>query len=146
MYSVSDRWLVAIVLTILGTMAQPVDAQAAQRSSVGVTAATPRADLTPSDTASSAHSSRYLVRSLGVANAEQHPGALGRAGAGAILGALVGVVATSLVVANCERHDDSHGDGPGCGIGYVVVGVPAVVVGSTIGAVVGWTWPARRAR
>ncbi len=146
MHEVSGRWFAAIALMSIGTIGARVDAQVARSSSVAVTAAALRGDITPSDTTSSAHLSTYSLPTVAVAGAEQHPGALGRAGAGALLGVLVGAVATSLVVANCERHDSSHGDGPGCGLGYVIVGVPAGVAGSAIGAVVGWTWPARRAR
>ena len=59
---------------------------------------------------------------------------------GAMVGTVVAVSATALWVQHCERTSH-HSEGPPCAIAFVYPGVPLIVGGAMMGALVGSRWP-----
>lgn len=54
---------------------------------------------------------------------------------GVIVGALAGAVATGIVVNHC-KYTAQSADGPPCEVGYLIVGIPAIVGGGAIGGLI----------
>ena len=99
------------------------------------------ADTSPARPSSSAVvvlNPTHVSRADTVASAIAPPRDAGKqAVIGGVLGAAVGVAITALAIKNCQSHNAPGGEDM-CGLGIVFAGIPAVAVGTLIGAATGY--------